>query len=400
MWDYSASNFVALGAGMNGEVMSMALAANGDLYAGGFFTTAGGGAALFIAKWNGAAWSAVGAGFDNAIYTVEITPNGNLYVGGLFHNVAGGGIPVSHIAVWNGAAWAVLGVGVDNQVSVIASTPQGHIYVGGYFHNAGGAGALHIAEWDGVTWSTVGGGADGIVAAIAIAPNGEVFIGGYFSNVGSPAIAAKNIARWNGSTFRALGAGVTSTGINNCVLKLVFDDHGALYALGDIITADGRSTPMNSAVWSSDIWLPGWCGSTNSFIYDLVINANQYVIAGFFTGATTPGVTHISTTCTARSYPIFTITGPGRLLYLINYTTDQVIYFDITLVASEILTIDLRPGYKTVTSSFLGNLISGVLAGSLINWYLAPGANHIGCYVDNPSATGAYTYVPLSWSID
>jgi hypothetical protein len=94
---------------------------------------------------------------------------------------------------------------------------------------------------------------------------------------------------------------------------------------------------------------------------------------------------------------VITITGPGRLLYLINYTTNQVIYFDITLLASETLTIDLAPGVKTVTSTFRGNLISGVLAGSLTNWYLQPGANYIGCYVDNAAASAVYGYSPRYW---
>ena len=40
-----------------------ALAVSGsDLYAGGAFPTAGGGAANHVAKWNGSSWSALGSG--------------------------------------------------------------------------------------------------------------------------------------------------------------------------------------------------------------------------------------------------------------------------------------------------------------------------------------------------
>ena len=129
----------------------------------------------------------------------------------------------------------------------------------------------------------------------------------------------------------------------------------------------------------------------------MLITGNTPILAGEFTTATVPGVTTITTTCTANAYPTIAITGPGRLLYLINYTTGQVIYFDITLVASEVLTIDLRQGYKTVTSSFRGNMISGRLAGALTNWYLQPGANAIGCYVDNAAAAAVYGYTPTYW---
>jgi hypothetical protein len=40
-----------------------ALAVSGStLYAGGYFTTAGGSAANYIAQWNGSSWSALGSG--------------------------------------------------------------------------------------------------------------------------------------------------------------------------------------------------------------------------------------------------------------------------------------------------------------------------------------------------
>ncbi|OLD81157.1 MAG: hypothetical protein AUI33_01280 [Ignavibacteria bacterium 13_1_40CM_2_61_4] len=35
-----------------------------DVYAGGYFTTAGGSAANSIAKWNGSSWTALGAGIS------------------------------------------------------------------------------------------------------------------------------------------------------------------------------------------------------------------------------------------------------------------------------------------------------------------------------------------------
>ena len=48
--------------GVNGGVTALAVAGNGDVYAGGFFNAAGGAPALGVAKWNGSAWSALGAG--------------------------------------------------------------------------------------------------------------------------------------------------------------------------------------------------------------------------------------------------------------------------------------------------------------------------------------------------
>ena len=53
---------------MNGVTLVYALAVSGsDLYAGGYFTTAGGSAANDIAKWNGSSWSALGSGMDGVL---------------------------------------------------------------------------------------------------------------------------------------------------------------------------------------------------------------------------------------------------------------------------------------------------------------------------------------------
>ena len=48
-----ASGFIA--AGLNGEVNAVAVGPEGSLYVGGFFTTAGDGAANSIARWDGSA---------------------------------------------------------------------------------------------------------------------------------------------------------------------------------------------------------------------------------------------------------------------------------------------------------------------------------------------------------
>jgi hypothetical protein len=62
-----------------------ALAVNGtDLYAGGFFTTAGGVPASYIAKWDGNAWSPLGSGVNNLVYALAADGTGHLFVGGTF----------------------------------------------------------------------------------------------------------------------------------------------------------------------------------------------------------------------------------------------------------------------------------------------------------------------------
>ena len=45
-------------------VNAVALDGQGNLYAGGYFTTAGGGSANHVARWDGEAWHALGSGME------------------------------------------------------------------------------------------------------------------------------------------------------------------------------------------------------------------------------------------------------------------------------------------------------------------------------------------------
>jgi hypothetical protein len=228
---------------------------------------------------------------------------------------------------------------------------------------------------------------------MVFAPNGELYVGGEHLHAG--VVDAPYIAKWNGTDWSALGLGM-----DDAVTALGIAPNGDLYAAGNFIVAGGFSAPMRWALWANGIWLPGWTGAVNGQVWSFIIESTHIILAGDFSTCSVPGHILIDNIGTARSYPILTITGPGCLRYLINYTTNQVVYFYITLVASEVLTIDLSPGIKTVTSSFRGNMISGVLGGVLTNWYLAPGNNYVGAYVDNAGAAGTYTFTPLYLGID
>jgi hypothetical protein len=63
-------------------VYALAVLPNGDLVAGGDFTTAGGVAANSIARWNGSSWSALGSGTDGTVLSLAVLPSGDLAVGG------------------------------------------------------------------------------------------------------------------------------------------------------------------------------------------------------------------------------------------------------------------------------------------------------------------------------
>ena len=68
----------------------------GDIIAGGTFTTAGGGDATHVARWDGSAWSAVDSGMDGIVNALAMTADGQFVAGGDF--TTAGGKPSAHFA--------------------------------------------------------------------------------------------------------------------------------------------------------------------------------------------------------------------------------------------------------------------------------------------------------------
>ena len=95
-----------------------ALAVSGsDVYAGGYFTSAGGSTATNIAKWNGSSWSALGSGLNS--YVLALAESGNdVYAGGGF-TTAGGKVSafIARAYLRTVPALSVLRSGTDVTVS-------------------------------------------------------------------------------------------------------------------------------------------------------------------------------------------------------------------------------------------------------------------------------------------
>jgi len=88
--------------------------------------------------------------------------------------------------------------------------------------------------------------------------------------------------------------------------------------------------------------------------------------------------TVVSNGGTSPAYPVITLEGEGAVTGLENVTTGKVINFNLGVLPGETITIDLRPGIKTVSSDVRGSLFYSILAGSnLTTWTLETGDNTI-----------------------
>src|SRR5437773_1572514 len=93
---------------------------------------------------------------------------------------------------------------VKGMVTALAVLPNGDLAAGARSATAGGVGANTGARWNGSTWAALGAGMNGQVSALAVLPNGDLVAGGYFTTAGGVA-NTRSIARWNGSTWAPLG---------------------------------------------------------------------------------------------------------------------------------------------------------------------------------------------------
>jgi hypothetical protein len=227
-WD--GVNWSPLGDGLNMYVFSLAVY-NDELYAGGWFDVNG---AQSIARWDGTTWVPVGGGVaiadcpywcGTSVNALAVY-NGELVAGGYF--TTAGGLSTRYIARWNGSHWTSPGGGLDNEVSALA-VYNNQLIVGGWFTRAynGALIANRIIAWNGSSWSALGGGLDGTPMGLAI-NNGRLFAGG---TIIQP--FGGYVSEWNGSFWSALGSGMDST-VGDLTAY-----HGDIVAVGNFTTADG-----------------------------------------------------------------------------------------------------------------------------------------------------------------
>ena len=74
---------------------------------------------------------------------------------------------------------------------------DGALYAGGSFSAAGGVAARNVARWNGTAWTSLGSGLNGSVSALALAPGGLLYAGGSFEVTSESTMS--NVAQWNGT---------------------------------------------------------------------------------------------------------------------------------------------------------------------------------------------------------
>jgi len=239
------------------RVEALAADGAGNLLAGGRLPKASDGwPPIGVFRWNGKAWSDLAEQKLGSILALATDGAGNLYVAGEFNAMAG--TKAMSVARWDGHAWLALDAGVSDgragpgRVSALAVDAKGNLYAAGQFEAAGGSPTRNIARWDGHAWSALGEGTAFPVRAFAVARTGQVFAGDGWSRV----------VAWDGHAWFPMAPGMTPQ-----ILALATDAVGSLYASGTAVSVEGRLTcggiPSEAdrrvgqvVRWTDGAWVP------------------------------------------------------------------------------------------------------------------------------------------------
>jgi hypothetical protein len=196
-----------------------------------------------------------------------------LYASGHFNSA--GNTPAFSVAKWDGLQWSRLGTGLTRQgqatrVPGLAIFDDGSgeaLYATGSFDTAGGVPAFGVAKWDGSTWSAVGSALTGQGFKMAVYDDGhgkELYLGGNFT-IGATIV---NITRWNGTAWQNIG--VADQSVNTLV---VHDDGSgpALFIGGNIRSVAGVPVSgvakFQNGTWSSPgTGVSGGLGRVNALV--------------------------------------------------------------------------------------------------------------------------------------
>jgi len=212
-----------------------------------------------VHRWTGFGWSTIGGGFylgysqGTRINTLQALPSGRLIAGG---QEGSSTTPMPVVQQWSNPTWTTLATATWGRVHAAAELPNGDLVVGGQFVELSGTSATNVARFDGTAWSPLGAGIAQTVTAFAAAANGDLY-----------ALAGLSVFRWTGATWSQVGLSLSSA-----PKALVVGVDGMPVVGGDFAGANVQR--WNGAVWNTI------GGGPPAPVQSLVVLANGDLVAG------------------------------------------------------------------------------------------------------------------------
>lgn len=250
-----------------------------------------------VAYWNGHRWQALSGAFDGPV-NVLTTWKGDLVVGGNFHAIDGA--VVHNVArrdsagAWHSLSGGLQGCSLGGCPGEVTDLVEfnGDLIAGGIFWVPGfpGSSGTGIRRWDGAQWHSMSRSlTGGYINALAVF-GGELIAAGDFDHIDG--VALNHIARWNGTLWQPLGAGI---GVGDAYYTTVNDLivwNGQLVAAGRFDHASGVLPARKVAAWTGASWweIGGGLGAfgEQTFVNTLAIMNGDLVAGGVFAESSPP----------------------------------------------------------------------------------------------------------------
>lgn len=183
------------------------------------------------------------------------------------------------------STWSTFAPDPDGPVQQIVGLANGDLVIAGAFQAAGSVPASGIARWNGTSWAPLGAGLAGaagtlVIRALTTLSNGDLAVAGNFTMAGG--LPAPGLARWNGANWTAIPAAVT--GGSPFITALAALPNGDLVVGGDF-TAIGGIAAASIARWDGSAWSPFGSGFAGAIGALAVTGSGALTAAGhLFTG--------------------------------------------------------------------------------------------------------------------
>ena len=433
-YDPETDNFSPLvgAAELNGNVLAIAFSHSGKkVYIGGEFTQQGGANCGYIIEYDHEtdAYSTMGVdpGLNNEVRAICVDEEGLVYVGGQFTQTRLGVETYYYICKYNPDRneFEEIGSGdggdpgFNNIVNCLAMHANGKdVFVGGVFtdrHGGGASAHMKIAKYDAEedVMTPLGTGMNDHVNDILVAPDGALYVVGEFDHAGYADVG--HVAKWNGQEWYPLGVENNGCwgGWQDGEMRAIGMSYKGLITLGgDCMYATGYERSRNLVSWNGtrfqrwDMEIPFPAGSDWRRVYAVAHHWDDMYLA-FRHAGTARGayVFEVDNNGKATAFPVFFVNGPGRILWIENQTTAEVMRCDINVEPNEHLVIDFRPWRRMIWSSSRGYFTHGIMPDS-DRLTLLPGTNQLAFWMLG-SLAGSVTesevavrWENVAWSFD
>lgn len=242
----------------------------GKIIAAGAFSHLGSVAAEGVARWTGEAWESLGEGFQS-VWRLSVF-KGKLYASGTLARP--GKSTEGGLAVWTGSAWEIVPGFEKGGIEALAATGK-YLWMAGPGVPKSTAAGGELARWDGTTVETFGKelGSTSQIGINSIVPVGETgaCVSGYFSRVGT--VPAGGAACFDGAAWTPMGAALTTGNVTS--MTAVGDD----FYLGCSCTFPGGA--KNIAKWDGKDWVAVGAG-LDKLVQRLKANGSDLYVVGAF----------------------------------------------------------------------------------------------------------------------